>query len=756
MPGSKPYTWSAGSVSEPILSLTNANCFWALNRDITLIYSRRTGHHSDHSASLTDEDSSGTGVLVSQSAGESEEYTDSLEEFDENDDENDESWQRVDPDEVVPSDSASGAQLSEPPRELPEALHTTSLRRQSSHRDTAHARSAHPTRARSSHRRAPPPSAPETVDYPSEDWSGDHPVHQSRHYLQWASAPGGPNPPRYGPSYPPPNQGYSPFPTSNMQPGQQMVLSGNPNPQYGFSPYQQPPVGGAHGYFGQALQHPHMSHHMPSHGSLPYAGLEAMGQPGATGYFPYPPPHGYALPPMGPPAVHYAYPPIYSPPPPPAPASTPAPALTPAPAPVPEPAAAPVQVQTPPPQPDTSKEDDKFARLEKLLMDQKAEQEAKEAAKEAAAIKAAADRAAQDLIDKKIADDLAAARAAATTEAEVRAAENAARKAREAEAEKKAVEEVNKKVAERVAKKLAEEAAKKAAEEAAAKAKAEQEAETERKIAAAAAEATAKVKAEADTAAAKAKEEADAAAAAAKAEADAETEKKVAAAAAAATAAAAPPPSTEAPKKPIRFKDAVGRKFSFPFHLCSTWAGMEDLIRQAFLHVDIIGPHVAEGHYDLVGPNGEIILPQVWETMVEPEWTITMHMWPMPEPPKEEPKVVEVPPPPAPPPGPPPGPLPPKKKGKSSSAIPPPPPPPPAPGGAPAPGGGPASKNGAPPPSLPCSFPQFTCNEGVTFTVADNNLGGKKLVRNGQGFSIFGGSRPKPKVVAKGPVAKKS
>ncbi len=60
---------------------------------------------------------------------------------------------------------------------------------------------------------------------------------------------------------------------------------------------------------------------------------------------------------------------------------------------------------------------------------------------------------------------------------------------------------------------------------------------------------------------------------------------------------------------------------------------MEDLIRQAFLHVEVIGPHVADGHYDLVGPTGDIILPQVWETVVEPDWTITMHMWPMPEPP---------------------------------------------------------------------------------------------------------------------------
>jgi hypothetical protein len=74
---------------------------------------------------------------------------------------------------------------------------------------------------------------------------------------------------------------------------------------------------------------------------------------------------------------------------------------------------------------------------------------------------------------------------------------------------------------------------------------------------------------------------------------------------------------------------------------------MEELIKQAFLHVDVIGPHVHEGHYDLVGPDGEIILPQVWETMVQPDWAITMHMWPMPEPPPPEPpKDMMYPPPP--------------------------------------------------------------------------------------------------------------
>jgi hypothetical protein len=58
---------------------------------------------------------------------------------------------------------------------------------------------------------------------------------------------------------------------------------------------------------------------------------------------------------------------------------------------------------------------------------------------------------------------------------------------------------------------------------------------------------------------------------------------------------------------------------------------MEELIRQAFLHIMPLGPHVAEGHYDLVGPQGEIILPRCWEETIQPGWSITMHMWPLPE-----------------------------------------------------------------------------------------------------------------------------
>lgn len=95
---------------------------------------------------------------------------------------------------------------------------------------------------------------------------------------------------------------------------------------------------------------------------------------------------------------------------------------------------------------------------------------------------------------------------------------------------------------------------------------------------------------------------------------------------------------SDKPKLPIRFKDAVGREFSFPWHMVETWKGMEELINRAFLNVEKIGPDVLEGRYDLTGPDGEVILPQLWETIVQPNMTIKMQMWPVPEQPIEEKK----------------------------------------------------------------------------------------------------------------------
>ncbi|KAF2004844.1 hypothetical protein P154DRAFT_425835, partial [Amniculicola lignicola CBS 123094] len=76
------------------------------------------------------------------------------------------------------------------------------------------------------------------------------------------------------------------------------------------------------------------------------------------------------------------------------------------------------------------------------------------------------------------------------------------------------------------------------------------------------------------------------------------------------------PESSE--KLPIKFKDAVGRRFTFPWHLCQTWQGMDNLITQAFVPIDDLCNPVKDGLYDLIGPGGNIISPENWDTTVKP------------------------------------------------------------------------------------------------------------------------------------------
>ncbi|KAK1986193.1 hypothetical protein LZ30DRAFT_685580 [Colletotrichum cereale] len=133
----------------------------------------------------------------------------------------------------------------------------------------------------------------------------------------------------------------------------------------------------------------------------------------------------------------------------------------------------------------------------------------------------------------------------------------------------------------------------------------------------------------------------------------AKEEKKKEAKAARATSAQYPRPT---PKKPpfysdaakddnsIKFKDALGRKFRFPYEMAKNWSDMEDLIKQAFIHIDVIGPHVQEGHYDLISPEGDIILPATWRHFVQPGWAVEMRMWPMDRPAEARPALRPFPP----------------------------------------------------------------------------------------------------------------
>ena len=57
--------------------------------------------------------------------------------------------------------------------------------------------------------------------------------------------------------------------------------------------------------------------------------------------------------------------------------------------------------------------------------------------------------------------------------------------------------------------------------------------------------------------------------------------------AAAAAAAAKPPPPPKEKDKPIKFKDAIGRRFNFPFDVCNTWSVCYSICR-----TNIRGPHL--------------------------------------------------------------------------------------------------------------------------------------------------------------------
>ena len=277
-------------------------------------------------------------------------------------------------------------------------------------------------------------------------------------------------------------------------------------------PYPQNPFSPAPGVGGQGYFPPHQT---AAFGAPGYGGHEVMpyGQAPGYGY------GGYGIPPQAPPSQFYAH---YAERPP-SPKGTPAPA------------ASVIAAEK-----EKSEIEKKLAALEQLLADSKLEAEK---------TKQEAERVKRETEEKKLASLMEAEKAKreaeekklATLERLLEDTKHEAAKAKKLVAEREAAD---KKAADEAA---AKEATDKKVKEEVAKVKAEAEKKTK-----AAEEATKKAEDEKK----KAEEEKKAAdEAKAKAEADAK---------------ALLNPTDK--KKPIRFKDAVNRKFSFPFHLCQTWA----------------------------------------------------------------------------------------------------------------------------------------------------------------------------------------
>ncbi|KAJ4387901.1 Vegetative incompatibility protein HET-E-1 [Gnomoniopsis smithogilvyi] len=74
----------------------------------------------------------------------------------------------------------------------------------------------------------------------------------------------------------------------------------------------------------------------------------------------------------------------------------------------------------------------------------------------------------------------------------------------------------------------------------------------------------------------------------------------------------------------VQLRDAVGRKYTIPWHVGSQWTAMEKVIIDAFKNIEELNKHVREGHYDLEDPDGHIIHQGFWNKLVRPGWQITM------------------------------------------------------------------------------------------------------------------------------------
>ena len=70
---------------------------------------------------------------------------------------------------------------------------------------------------------------------------------------------------------------------------------------------------------------------------------------------------------------------------------------------------------------------------------------------------------------------------------------------------------------------------------------------------------------------------------------------------------------------------------------------MKALIDQAFAHVSDLADWVHGEHYDLLGPDGEIIMPEYWRETIQPDMQITMMIWPVPEKKDDDPEPVPPP-----------------------------------------------------------------------------------------------------------------
>lgn len=54
---------------------------------------------------------------------------------------------------------------------------------------------------------------------------------------------------------------------------------------------------------------------------------------------------------------------------------------------------------------------------------------------------------------------------------------------------------------------------------------------------------------------------------------------------------------------------------------------MENLIKRSFSHVESMNSKIFRGSYDVLSPTGEIILPEIWDSVIKPGWVVELRFW---------------------------------------------------------------------------------------------------------------------------------
>lgn len=91
-------------------------------------------------------------------------------------------------------------------------------------------------------------------------------------------------------------------------------------------------------------------------------------------------------------------------------------------------------------------------------------------------------------------------------------------------------------------------------------------------------------------------------------------------------------PTPDDTKAPLRFKDAGGRTWTFPWKYCKEWKTMQVLIVKCYQDHPGVYRQVEQGRYWLFGPDEVVIMPELWEDTVQPGWEVAMQLWPLPPP----------------------------------------------------------------------------------------------------------------------------